>query len=94
MARAAYVFIYLPGKATPVVAGRFTLNDEVSPPVGQFVYAQSYLGSEAALPLDPIALPLREQLFTTTLCVRILRCIPGRDSGRLGPSRGIPALWR
>lgn len=68
MARAAYVFIYLPRQSRPVVAGRFDLQDTLSPPTGQFVYAQSYLSNPEALPLDPIALPLKAELFTTTLC--------------------------
>lgn len=67
MARTAYVFIYLPRHSRPVVAGRFDLQDTVSPQVGQFVYAESYLGNPEALPLDPIALPLKAELFTTTL---------------------------
>ncbi|MDB6100589.1 MAG: type toxin-antitoxin system HipA family toxin [Gammaproteobacteria bacterium] len=67
MARTAYVFIYLPRQIRPVVAGRFDLQDMVSPQLGQFVYAQSYLSNPEALPLDPIALPLKAELFTTTL---------------------------
>ena len=63
----AYVFIYLPGEVHTTVAGRFDLDNTVSPAVGQFVYGQSYLSNPAAVPLDPIALPLREQLFRTTL---------------------------
>ena len=63
----AYVFVYLPGQPRATVAGRFALNRGISPNVGQFVYGESYLGNAAALPLDPIALPLREQIFTTTL---------------------------
>lgn len=67
MTSTAYVFIYLPGKTQSVVAGRFDLNTDVSPAVGQFVYGESYLALPSALPLDPIALPLREQLFATSL---------------------------
>jgi serine/threonine-protein kinase HipA len=67
MARTAYVFIYLPRQSRPVVAGRFDLQDMLSPQTGQFVYAQSYLSKPEALPLDPIALPLKAELFTTTL---------------------------
>jgi serine/threonine-protein kinase HipA len=67
MARSAYVFIYLPRRSRPVVAGRFDLQDAVSPHLGQFVYAESYLGNPEALPLDPIALPLKAELFSTTL---------------------------
>ncbi len=67
MPRTAYVFIYLAGQSHPVVAGRFELEDAISPPLGRFVYAQSYLANPAALPLDPIALPLKAELFQTTL---------------------------
>jgi serine/threonine-protein kinase HipA len=67
MAETAYVFIYLPGELQPIVAGRFDLDPGVSPAVGRFVYGESYLANPAAVPLDPIALPLREQLFSTTL---------------------------
>jgi serine/threonine-protein kinase HipA len=67
MADSAFVFIYLPGQMHPTVAGRFDLHAAASPPIGEFVYGKSYLANAAALPLDPIALPLREQLFRTTL---------------------------
>ena len=67
MVETAYVFIYLPGQLHATVAGRFELNAATSPNVGQFVYGESYLSNSAALPLDPIALPLREQIFRTTL---------------------------
>lgn len=67
MSNTAYVFIYLPGQYRATVAGRFELDSATAPHVGQFVYGESYLSNAAALPLDPIALPLREQIFRTTL---------------------------
>lgn len=67
MADTAYVFIHLPGQLDPTVAGLFELDTATSPAIGQFVYGTSYLSNSAAVPLDPIALPLREQLFRTTL---------------------------
>jgi serine/threonine-protein kinase HipA len=67
MAEVAYVFIYLPEQVKPTVAGRFELDRSGSVAVGRFVYGESYLANASALPLDPVALPLREQLFTTTL---------------------------
>lgn len=67
MVETAYVFIHLPGQSKATVAGRFELNADTSPQVGEFVYGESYLANAAALPLDPIALPLKEQLFKTTL---------------------------
>jgi serine/threonine-protein kinase HipA len=67
MTDSAFVFIHLPGDTSPSVAGRFDLHTSIQPPVGEFVYGKSHLANSAALPLDPIALPLREQLFRTTL---------------------------
>jgi serine/threonine-protein kinase HipA len=67
MAQSTYVFIYLPAQVHPTVAGRFDWEPGVIPHVGKFVYAESYLANDAAVPLDPIALPLREQVFATTL---------------------------
>jgi serine/threonine-protein kinase HipA len=67
MADTAYVFIYLPGQFRATVARRFELDGGGSSAVGRFVYGESYLANPQAVPLDPIALPLREQLFQTTL---------------------------
>lgn len=67
MPHTTFVFIYLPGQLHPTVAGRFDWEPAVTPSVGEFVYAESYLTSNAAVPLDPIALPLRERVFATTL---------------------------
>jgi len=67
MAQTTYVFIYLPGQVHPTVAGRFDWELAITPNVGEFVYAESYLANNAAVPLDPIALPLRAQVFATTL---------------------------
>lgn len=67
MADTAFVFVYLPGERHPVVAGRFTLSAEAPVPAGEFVYGKSFLSNRAALTLDPVALPLKEQLFQTTL---------------------------
>jgi serine/threonine-protein kinase HipA len=67
MVATAYVFVYLPQQLRATVAGRFELGSDTSPHVGEFVYGESYLSNSSALPLDPIALPLKEQLFRTTL---------------------------
>lgn len=67
MAETAFVFIYLPSQLRPTVAGRFVWHNDSAPQRGEFVYGTSYLANAAAMPLDPIALPLREQLFQTTL---------------------------
>ena len=83
MAETAYVFIYLPGQTRATVAGRFELNSDTELPIGEFVYGESYLANPAAVPLDPIALPLRQELFRTTL-----------SSGFMGVFRdAIPDDW-
>jgi serine/threonine-protein kinase HipA len=83
MAQTTYVFIYLPGQVHPTVAGRFDWESAITPNVGEFVYAESYLADNAAVPLDPVALPLRAQVFATTL-----------SSGFFGAFRdAIPDDW-
>jgi serine/threonine-protein kinase HipA len=83
VADTAFVFVYLPDQLDPTVAGRFDLTTAGGTSVGEFVYGASYLANTAALPLDPIALPLREQLFRTTL-----------NSGFFGVFRdAIPDDW-
>jgi len=67
MVETAYVFIHLPRQLETTIAGRFELHSDTSPQVGEFVYGESYLTNAAAEPLDPVALPLKEQLFRTTL---------------------------
>ena len=67
MARESYVFIQLPGETTATVAGLFTYEDSITPEVGTFVYGKSFLANTKAVPLDPVALPLREVEFRTTL---------------------------
>jgi len=79
----AYIFIYLPGRTDSTVAARFDCETAVTPNVGELVYAESYLANKDAVPLDPIALPLRAQVFTTTL-----------SSGFFGVLRdGLPDDW-
>ena len=83
MVETAYVFIHLPGQTRATIAGRFEVNPDAELPVGEFVYGQSYLANPSAVPLDPIALPLKEELFRTTL-----------SSGFLGVFRdAIPDDW-
>ena len=67
MKRELFVFIQLPGEATPVVCGKFSHEDSIGTGLGTFVYGKSYLGNEKAVPLDPVALPLKEFEFTTSL---------------------------
>ena len=67
MPRESFVFVHLPGEEVPTVAGRFTYEDSFSPALGSFVYGKSFLHNPKAVPLDPVALPLREEEFRTTL---------------------------
>ncbi len=67
MKRELFVFIQLPGETTPVVCGKFSHEDSIGTGLGTFVYGKSYLKNEKAAPLDPVALPLKESEFTTTL---------------------------
>ena len=52
----AFVWITLPGRTTPTVAGRL----DVDVNGGSFVYGRSYLGNADAVPLDPVELRLVE----------------------------------
>ena len=67
MARQSFVFVQLPGETTSTVAGLFTHEEAFSPALGTFVYGKSFLGNANAVPLDPVALPLREVEFATSL---------------------------
>jgi serine/threonine-protein kinase HipA len=67
MARESFVFVQLPGETTSTVAGLFTHEESITPALGTFVYGKSFLRNPKAVPLDPIALPLREIEFKTTL---------------------------
>ncbi len=68
-----FVWIYLPGAARPVVAGRLEIRETPSGSVGHFVYGKSYLARDDAPAIDPVSLPVRpgEAAFTA------LRGIPG-----------------
>jgi len=63
----AFVWIHLPDDDGPTLAGR--VRREITPGggVGRFVYGKTYLANPAALPLDPVALPLHEEEFVTTM---------------------------
>lgn len=67
MTSEVYVWTYLPGDVDPTVCGRFEYEITAAGAVGSFVYGTSYLKDPDAVSLDPIALPLREQEFRTTL---------------------------
>lgn len=49
-----WVFVDMPGEASPVLAARLVIDGGV----GRFVYGKTYLARNDAFPLDPINLPL------------------------------------
>lgn len=55
-----FVWIYLPLRDAPVVAGRIEIAATVAAAVGYFTYGRSYLDRPDAIPIDPVALPLRK----------------------------------
>lgn len=61
-----YVWAHLPGQGDPVVAGRLEVSRTAAGPVGRFNYGQSYLSRPEAIPLDPLALPLKKGVETFT----------------------------
>ncbi|WP_113908199.1 type II toxin-antitoxin system HipA family toxin [Aliidiomarina celeris] len=64
MTSSAYVFVE--GlEDEPVICGEFRLQSESG--IGKFRYGRSYLARKNAFPLDPIHLPLGEDIFTTSL---------------------------
>lgn len=54
-----YVWIYLPEQTRPVVAGRLDVARTGAGAVGTFIYGRSYLAHSGAIPIDPVALPLK-----------------------------------
>ncbi|MBI4005519.1 MAG: type II toxin-antitoxin system HipA family toxin [Gammaproteobacteria bacterium] len=54
-----YVWIWLPGAASPVVCGRVVRQDKTTNSVHRFVYGRSYREQAEAIPLLPHDLPLR-----------------------------------
>lgn len=66
-ARSLWVWMYLAGRTTPVLCGRFDLETTAANQlVGAFVYGKSYLERRDALAIDPVLLPLEEKKFQTT----------------------------
>lgn len=63
MTSEAYVFIYLLGQATPVVAGRIRVHATGNDGFCEFNYGRSYLDNPNAIPLDPQLLPLEARVF-------------------------------
>ena len=61
-----YVYIFLPAETEFVTAGKFVLTkDRLDVSVGKFVYGQSYLARENAVPIDPFELNLSTKIFET-----------------------------
>jgi serine/threonine-protein kinase HipA len=62
-----YVFVVLPGRIDPTLAGRYVLDtDRAGETVGRFVYGNSYLNRDDALPFDPVELTLSKEAYETT----------------------------
>jgi serine/threonine-protein kinase HipA len=76
-----YVYIYLPGATSPVVAGRFQLgSDRREIQTGRFVYGQSYFNNPDAVPFEPIELRfLDDREYTTQKLKGVFGAI--RDAG-------------
>ena len=68
----AFVWIWLPGKTFPIVAGRLSKINTLH----LFTYGRSYLENREAIPLSPIELPLKpgnvfpEGMNTVHACLR------------------------
>lgn len=72
--RDAYVWIWLPGETSPVVAGRLETEGDTL----LFNYGRSYLQRENRIPLNPNELPLRTGVIPPLNGLNIAGCI--RDS--------------
>jgi serine/threonine-protein kinase HipA len=63
-----FVYIALPGQTEFVTAGKFRLGaNRQGIPSGKFVYGDSYLTRDNAVPIDPLELKLAKGTHTTTL---------------------------
>src|SRR5579864_8375701 len=65
--RSCYVYVQLPGSREVVTCGQF--ERQVLPTggaVGRFIYGRTYRSRRDAVPLDPIGLPLGDQVIETT----------------------------
>ena len=62
-----FVWAYLPGDVEPTLCGRFEHRTSAAGLTGVFAYDTSYLQNPSAIAVDPIALPLRAEQFSTTL---------------------------
>ena len=63
-----FVYITLPGETEFVTAGKFELStNRQGNPTGKYVYGQSYLKRDDAVPIDPLALKLGNKTYETNL---------------------------
>ncbi len=63
-----FVYIVLPGETNFVTAGKFEITtDRRGNPTGKFVYGQSYLKRDNAVPIDPLELKLSDKTYETNL---------------------------
>jgi len=85
-----YVWVYLPGCAQPVVAGRLSILNTAAGSVGTFTYGKSYLFNSAAIPLDPVCLPLHGSIQPITH----LHGYPGAVLDACPDRWGIKAITR
>ncbi len=67
----AYVWVWLPGASSPIVAGRLEAVGDIL----NFNYGQSYLGREDAIPLYLPELPLRRGVIAPLPGARVAGCI-------------------
>ena len=67
----AYVWVWVPGASSPVVAGRLEAVGDIL----NFNYGQSYLGREDAIPLYLPELPLRRGVIAPLPGARVAGCI-------------------
>lgn len=66
-AHECFVYIALPGETEFVTAGKFRqTTDRHGVPTGRFVYGCSYLERDNRVPIDPLALKLTTNTYTTT----------------------------
>lgn len=61
-----YIWVHLPDASEPIIAGRLEVTTGAAGSIGRFNYGQSYLNNPRAVPIDPVALPLRQGIQTFT----------------------------
>lgn len=78
--RECYVYITLPGKVSPITAGRFVLDQtRAGVPLGRFVYGRSYLDHPHAVEIDPVELKLSRRTYETVQLKGVFGAV--RDAG-------------